>query len=115
MSHGSPAFFVQQRCFVTFHDDHHGDGRLALWCAAPDGAQAELLALEPDRYFRPPYVGGRGWVGADLRLLEPAELTGLCRDAWLCSASVTARRDLERATPEGEQRAAGWGQTPMRG
>ena len=43
--------------------DHHHDDRLAFWCAAPPGAQEELVAAEPDRFFRPPYVGGRGWLG----------------------------------------------------
>ncbi|HLT61761.1 MAG TPA: MmcQ/YjbR family DNA-binding protein, partial [Microlunatus sp.] len=49
-SHGSPAFFVREKkCFVMFLDDHHGDGRLAIWCAAPPGAQADLVETEPDR------------------------------------------------------------------
>ena len=47
-SHGSPTFFVQgKRTFLTLHDDHHGDGRLALWCAAPDGIQAFLVDADP--------------------------------------------------------------------
>lgn len=64
LSHGTPTWFVRaRRSFVIFWDDHHGDGRLALWCAAPPGAQDTLVADDPDRYFRPPYVGHRGWVG----------------------------------------------------
>jgi hypothetical protein len=66
LSHGAPTFFVGQRTFVMFHDDHHGDGRLALWCAAPQGMQEALVDGEPDHYFRPPYVGHRGWVGVRL-------------------------------------------------
>src|SRR4051794_39546387 len=63
-SHGAPTFFIRDKTtFVMFHDDHHGDGRLALWCAAPPGVQEELVETEPDRFFRPPYVGHRGWVG----------------------------------------------------
>jgi hypothetical protein len=49
-----------------FMDDHHGDGRLALWCAAPAGVQEALVEAEPGRYFRPPYVGHRGWLGVRL-------------------------------------------------
>jgi hypothetical protein len=64
LSHGAPTFFIrEQKTFVTFMDDHHGDGRLALWCAAPVGAQQEMLAENPERFFRPPYVGHRGWLG----------------------------------------------------
>ena len=66
LSHGSPAFFVRGRQFVHYWDDHHSDGRLALWCAAPPGLQETLLAADSERYFRPPYVGHRGWIGVRL-------------------------------------------------
>jgi hypothetical protein len=65
-SHGTPAWFVNGRQFAAWADDHHGDGRLALWLAAPDGAQAMLVEAEPESYFVPPYVGPRGWVGVRL-------------------------------------------------
>lgn len=66
LSHGEPTWFVQgKKTFVTYADHHHDD-RLAFWCAAPDGAQAEMVAAEPDRFFVPPYVGGRGWLGVRL-------------------------------------------------
>lgn len=65
LSHGSPTFFVK-KSFVMFHDDHHGDGRLAIWCAAPDGAQGLMVDTEPERFFVPPYVGHRGWLGLRL-------------------------------------------------
>jgi hypothetical protein len=66
-SHGSPGFFVNdKRPIAYFCDDHHGDGRLALWCAAPDGAQAMLVDSDPEQYFAPPYVARLGWVGVRL-------------------------------------------------
>ena len=66
-SHGAPAFFVRDKStFVMFVNDHHQDGRLAIWCAAPLGAQEALIAADPERFFRPPYVGPRGWVGVKL-------------------------------------------------
>jgi hypothetical protein len=82
-SHGAPAFFVGgKRCFVMFMDNHHHDGRLALWCAAAAGVQAALVDADPDRYFVPPYVGHRGWVGVRLdRGLAPDEVAGLIEDA----------------------------------
>ena len=62
-SHGEPTWFVRgAKTFVTLADHHHDD-RTAFWCAAPPGAQEALVAGEPERYCRPPYVGHRGWVG----------------------------------------------------
>jgi hypothetical protein len=87
-SHGAPTFFIRQkRAFVTFHDNHHGDGRVALWCAAPEGAQAGLVDAEPDRYFVPPYVGSRGWIGVRLdRDLPWDEIAGVIEDAYVTRA-----------------------------
>jgi hypothetical protein len=62
LSHGEPAWFVRGRLFVTLADHHHDD-RAAFWAAGPDGAQEALVAARPDRYFRPPYYGHRGWIG----------------------------------------------------
>ncbi len=84
LSHGSPTFFVRDKTtFVMYLDDHHGDGRLALWCAAPPGVQEQLVELEPVRFFRPPYVGHRGWLGVRLDI-DPDwdEIAGICTDAY---------------------------------
>jgi hypothetical protein len=62
-SHGMPAWFVGKKQFAVFSNDHHGDGRLALVCAAPDGMQAMLVDADPDAYYVPPYVGHLGWIG----------------------------------------------------
>jgi hypothetical protein len=68
-SHGAPTFFIRgKRSFVTFMDNHHGDGRLAIWCAAPPMAQDMLVAAAPDHFFVPPYVGHLGWLGVRLDL-----------------------------------------------
>ncbi|HEV7886194.1 MAG TPA: MmcQ/YjbR family DNA-binding protein [Acidimicrobiales bacterium] len=66
LSHGEPTWFVQgKKVFVTLSDHHH-DNRMGFWCAAPAGVQEELVEQEPERFFRPPYVGGRGWLGVYL-------------------------------------------------
>jgi hypothetical protein len=66
LSHGEPTWFVRdKKTFVMFADRHHDD-RVAFWCAAPPGAQETLVATDPQRYFRPPYVGHRGWLGVYL-------------------------------------------------
>lgn len=91
LSHGAPTFFVRdKKTFVMFVDDHHGDGRLALWCAAPPGAQAELVEQEPERFFRPPYVGHRGWLGVRLdRDPDWAEVAGIVTEAYRVVAPKT--------------------------
>jgi hypothetical protein len=68
---GRPVFQVRGKTFVMFMDDHHGDGRLALWCKAPAGAQDVLVNAAPERFFVPPYVGPSGWVG--MRLDRPVD------------------------------------------
>ena len=65
VSHGSPSWFVR-KMFVSWVGRHHGDPYLSLWAAAPEGVQAEMVAAEPARFFVPPYVGHRGWLGMRL-------------------------------------------------
>ena len=104
-SHGAPAFFVAgKRSFATFIDNHHHDGRLALWCAAPDGMQATLVGENAQGYFVPPYVGGRGWVGVRLdRGLGWDEIVGVLEDAYGAAAPARlAARAVELREPRGD-------------
>ncbi|MCE3554763.1 MmcQ/YjbR family DNA-binding protein [Pseudonocardia sp. RS11V-5] len=81
VSHGEPTWCVR-KTFVTFADHHHDD-RLAFWCAAPPGVQEELVAADPERFFRPPYVGTRGWVGVRLDVeVDWEEIAELVADAY---------------------------------
>jgi hypothetical protein len=84
LSHGAPTFFVRdKRAFLMVLTNHHGDGRFAIWCAAPRGMQAMLVEADSDRFFVPPYVGHRGWLGVRLdRGLDWDELAGIAEDAW---------------------------------
>ena len=84
VSHGAPTFFVSgRRSFATVMSDHHGDGRFAVWCAAPAGMQGMLVEADPERFFVPPYVGHRGWLGFRLdRGFQPDELAGILEDAY---------------------------------
>jgi predicted DNA-binding protein (MmcQ/YjbR family) len=67
VSHGEPTWFAGTgKVFAMVDDHHHGAPHLSLWLPAPRGAQEALVASDPDRYFRPPYVGHRGWVGVVL-------------------------------------------------
>jgi hypothetical protein len=102
LSHGAVTFFVRGKRTVAYlTDDHHGDGRLAVICAAPPGVQAELVETEPERFFRPPYVGHRGWVG--LRVdVDPDwdEVAALVAQSYRCVAPAALVRRLDAAAPE---------------
>lgn len=98
-SHGTPAFFAGKQFLMLWPDGHHNDDFPHLWCAAPPGAQAELVTSEPDRFFRPPYVGGRGWIGVRLdHAIDWDELTALCEEAFRTVApkKLIAELDLSR-------------------
>ena len=84
LSHGAPTFFVREkRAFLMVLTNHHGDGRFAIWCAAPDGMQRMLVEGDPERFFVPPYVGHRGWLGVRLdRGIHWDELAGIAEDAY---------------------------------
>jgi hypothetical protein len=87
LSHGAPSFFVGRACFVNYMDNHHGDGRLALWCAAPAGLQRGVVKADPDHYFVPPYVGFRGWIGVRVdHGLSWDDVERAIRDAYLAVA-----------------------------
>ena len=67
VSHGMVNFRVRGgKVFVMYAVNHHGDGRVALWLPAPEGAQRLHVREEPQHYFVPPYVGVRGWLGVRL-------------------------------------------------
>lgn len=68
---GDPIWRVQNKIFAM---EKRGDGRVSLWCKAPEGSQAVLVGADPERFFVPPYVGHKGWVG--VRLDEGAARIG---------------------------------------
>ncbi|MCU1457554.1 MAG: hypothetical protein JWL73_1646 [Actinomycetia bacterium] len=91
-SHAAPTFFAGKKSFLMYHDDHHGDGRLAVWCAAPPGAQSAYVHDNPRGYFVPAYVGTRGWVGVRLDRRVPwGEIEAVIDDAY---REVALRRML---------------------
>lgn len=57
------------RAICYYHDNHHRDGRISLWCPAPPGVQEELVSAEPERFFKPPMSATgafSGWLGVFL-------------------------------------------------
>jgi hypothetical protein len=97
LSHGEPTWFVRgQKGFVTYADRHHDD-RLAFWCAAPEGVQRGLVTSDPERFFVPPYVGHRGWLGVYLDVpVDWDEIAELVADAYRVVAPKRLAAQLER-------------------
>jgi hypothetical protein len=82
LSHGEPTFFVAKKVFCMFANNHHNDGHIAVWLPAPFGIQEMLISSSPEKYFKPPYVGVRGWVGVELSRVSDEELDFHLRQAW---------------------------------
>ncbi len=84
LSHGSPTWFIRgKKTLASLDDHHHGVDHLAFWCPAPPGVQAELVAQEPERFFRPPYVGPSGWIGVRIdRDPDWVEIDQILREAY---------------------------------
>jgi len=97
LSHGAPTWFVRgKKSFATLWDDHHGDGRLALICAAPTGVQQQVVDEEPDRFYVPAYVGHRGWIGVRLdRKVDWNEIGEIVADAYRCVAPAKLVAELD--------------------
>jgi uncharacterized protein YdhG (YjbR/CyaY superfamily) len=83
-SHGSPTFFVDKNkgVFTVFVNNHHDDGELAVWLAAPPGLQSALIEEAPETYFKPPYVGASGWIGVRLNQVGDEALRIHVRESW---------------------------------
>lgn len=81
-SHGEPTFFVGKKVFAMFANNHHGDGHIAVWVPVPEGMQPVLIESAPQTFYKPPYVGVRGWVGIELGQIQDAELASHLREAW---------------------------------
>jgi len=97
-SHGAPTWFVRGKStFVTvWEHGHHDNDFPHLWCAAPPGAQGELIAEAPERFFRPPYVGHRGWLGVRLDgTVDWDEIAELCADAYRTIAPATLVKRMD--------------------
>ena len=94
LSHGEPTFFVGKKVFAMFANNHHDDGRIAVWIPVPPGAQAMLIDGAPEKFFRPPYVGVRGWVGIELAEISTEELAHHLRTAWRLIAPKRAQAAL---------------------
>lgn len=95
LSHGAPSFHVRGKMFLTFVDNHHEDGRLAVWCKSTLDDQRRLVASNPARFFVPPYVGVKGWIGVIVApdLADWIELSILVEHGWAAVAPPRVLRE----------------------
>ena len=96
LSHGTPSWFVRDKKSMAtlWASGHHAAGFPQLWCAGLPGAQEALTGSAPERFFRPPYVGHRGWIGVRLDASPDwDEIAEVCEDAY---RAVAPKRLLAR-------------------
>lgn len=95
-SHGEPTWFIRGKKVFVSYADHHHDDRLGFWCAAPIGIQESRVEAEPSRFFRPPYVGHRGWLGVYLDVpVDWDEVTEIVEDAYRMIAPTSLAQKLD--------------------
>ncbi len=92
LSHGAPTFFAGKKVYAMFVNNHHHDGHIAVWIPVAPGLQATLLRTEPNKFFMPPYVGVKGWVGLELDTVDNEELGFHLSEAWRLIAPKKSNR-----------------------
>jgi hypothetical protein len=95
LSHGEHTFFVNNKVFTMFANNHHHDGHIAVWVPAATGEQQALIRSSGMKFFKPPYVGVRGWVGIELDQVSDDELTSHILNAWRLTAPKKLRADVD--------------------
>src|SRR2546423_5366025 len=91
ISHGEPTWFVGKKVFAMFSNNHHHDGHVAVTVPAAIGIQEMLIKKAPKKFYCPPYVGCRGWVGIEVDRVSDRELTSHIREAWALIAPKKSR------------------------
>src|SRR5688572_9324744 len=98
LSHGEPTWFAGKgKVFAMLDNHHHGGSHLSVWLPQPLGAQEALVDADPERFFRPPYVGPSGWIGVVLDTKPDWNMVAeMVRDAYLHVATQKLRSALQR-------------------
>jgi len=91
---GSPTFRVRGKMFAMYFNNHHGDGRVALWLKAGPGVQGMLVEAEPEKFFIPPYQGPFGWIGVHLDRNSDTEIEFHVRQAWILVAPKRLQKEV---------------------
>jgi hypothetical protein len=99
ISHGEPTFFVRKKVFAMCSHNHHNDGHIAVTLPAAIGVQAALVQENPQKFYRPPYVGVRGWIGLELDQVDDEELALHVQEAWRLIAPEKLQALLKNNEP----------------
>ena len=94
ISHGEPTWFVGKKVFAMFSNNHHNDGHVAVTLPAAIGIQEMLIKKSPKKFYRPPYVGVRGWIGIELNKISDKELALHIKEAWKLIAPEKLVREI---------------------
>lgn len=97
LSHGEVTWFIRDKRVLAMMDDHHhGADHFAVTVPAAPGVQQHLIASDPDRFYRPAYVGPSGWIGVRLdRAVDWGHVEQLLEDAYRLKAPKTLARELD--------------------
>jgi len=95
LSHGEPTWFAGKKVFAMFSNDHHGDGQVAVVMPAAIGIQEMLIKKSPQKFYRPPYVGVRGWIGVEVNRVSDKELSLHLKEAWQLIAPRKLRDQVQ--------------------
>jgi hypothetical protein len=98
LSHGEPTFFVRKKVFAMCSNNHHNDGHVAVVLPAAIGIQQALIAASPEKFYKPPYVGVRGWIGVELDRVTDEELAFHILEAWRLIAPEKLHAELEASS-----------------
>jgi len=99
ISHGEPTFFVRKKVFAMCSNNHHNDGHIAVVLPAAIGVQEALVQANREKFYRPPYVGVRGWVGIELDRVDDEELALHVQEAWRLIAPEKLQALLKNDEP----------------
>lgn len=99
ISHGEPTFFVRKKVFAMCSNNHHNDGHIAVTLPAAIGVQTALVQENPQKFYRPPYVGVRGWIGLELDQVDDEELALHVQEAWRLIAPEKLQALLKNNEP----------------
>ena len=98
ISHGELTWFVGKKVFAMFSNNHHNDGHIAVTVPAAIGIQEMLKAKAPKKFYRPPYVGVRGWVGIEVDQVSDKELGLHIKEAWQLIAPKKLQDSVRETT-----------------
>jgi predicted DNA-binding protein (MmcQ/YjbR family) len=98
LSHGEPTWFAGKgKVFAMLDNHHHGAQHLGVWLPLPRGEQEGLVKKNPERFFKPPYVGPKGWVGVVLDTKPDwQQVEQLVREAYEFVATAKLRAQLNQ-------------------